>query len=691
MYRVIGRETIGPGRPKRFVVEFSAPWPRGANRVYLVGTFLSLTPGGLKLVKLGNRGYARIPLYPGIYGYGFSVDGEEPAQRDPEVGDVVDVVEPFNFSGKLTLSRLEIKVPEEITEYVIHDEHDPAYMHRFAKYLVVRLRTSAKVGSALLEVLGRGTFEPSTVRRFGKEKVFEYVVDAKYLGPVISYVFLLENGLAYGREGVGERPSPLVISLNEVHGVESPPWYAGAIYYSIFVDSFHNGNPLNDPPTKVAADGASPRAPGYYGGDLEGVAEKVDYIKSLGVDVVYLTPIFEARTYHRYDVVDFMSVDRYAGGNEAFELLVARLRERGMRLVLDIPARHTSACHEFFVDALEKGRNSKYYSWYKFREEPPKDVAERWARLLEECDITVLRSAARELGKAFYESFSGSWYLPSLNYEEPEVREYMKSVLKKWVEAGADGLRIDVAHAIPLDWAEEAAKLVKEFRRDAVFIAEATVNVESLCEIYDSAMNYPLRQHLIMLFWGRETAAEFVEKFDALASAMPHQKFLQLYNMLGSHDTVRISTLVSDVDALRALYAILFSLPGSPAIYYGDEIGLPGNADPDNRRPMPWDRRKWNVELLEHLRTLARLRKEVPELRLGFARLHACGNVLAIERWLDGQAVVLVNTRPEIAQLNGCLGNIGKGPYEAVYGDGRSSFEALWRYGFLFLISRRPA
>ncbi|MGC9122173.1 MAG: alpha-amylase family glycosyl hydrolase, partial [Thermogladius sp.] len=422
MYKVVGRRVIQGGRPKEFEVLFKTKWREGAKRMYLVGNFTSWFPGFKRLAKTGDEGYARLNLYPGTYAYWFQADNapspilDEENERTAVLPNIMHPEKP-GIRGSL----LDLTVPEGPFEYVIHDERDPAYLHRFSGYVVFRLRTGKRVEAAWL-CAGGGDVGPTAVHELPLERVFEFVIPEERLGELLSYHFqVCAEGecLEYGFNGVGRGVRPIKTLRREVPGFDKPRWFMGTVYYQIFVDSFYNGDPSNDPPVKIKR--VAPREHGYYGGDLKGVLAKVDHLVRLGVETVYLTPIYPAGTYHRYDVKDYLSVDKYLGDISVFNELVRELEKRGLKLVLDITLHHTGACHPFFVDALEHGRASRYWGWYNFLDDPSKYVDQGVVRMLRDCDVAALREYLRRraLTTPFYESFFSNWLMPKINHENP--------------------------------------------------------------------------------------------------------------------------------------------------------------------------------------------------------------------------------------------------------------------------------
>ena len=664
MYKITGRRLLDGGRLKEFHVVFETKWRAGAKRMYLVGNFTSWFPGFKRMSRREDRAHASLFLYPGLYAYWFTADTDPQGFMDddnPSVVELPNIMHPEKPGIKGSL--LEVRPPENPFEYVIHDERDPAYLHRFKGYVVFRLRTGKGVDQA--ELVAGKAFQPVFTRELPFERVFEFILEDRALEDVFSYYFnVCSRGecLSYGFQGVGERAQPIVVSKKDVKGVEKPRWFMGTIYYQIFVDSFYNGDPSNDPPLKITR--VSPREHGYYGGDLKGILLKLDHMAELGVEAIYLTPIYPSGTYHRYDVSDYLSVDKHLGTLDDFSMLVDALKNRGMRLVLDITLHHTGACHPFFIEALEKKSSSKYWSWFNFTGEPPSGVFDEALKLLRECDVKGLRSfiGGRGFSRPFYESFFNNWLMPKINHENPETLIYFKKVAETWMRRGVAGFRIDVAHGIMDEWLRAYYAEVKSLDEDFLLLGEVCDYPFLYGEYMDSYMNYWLRYWLVStVVLRKHSLREAVEMINLQISSHPHHQVLSLYNMVGSHDTKRIKTLVKgDKTVLKLLTAIYFTLPGSPAIYYGDEIGLEGGDDPDNRRPMPWEVEKWDLEIYDTYRFFINLYKSVEELRHGFADVRICrGDVLVVERRLERRLIGLFNTGDRAVDPSECAGLAG--------------------------------
>ncbi|HJW12386.1 MAG TPA: maltodextrin glucosidase [Albitalea sp.] len=452
-----------------------------------------------------------------------------------------------------------------------------------------------------------------------------------------------------------------------VNRTNTPPaWVREQVFYQIFPDRFCQGDPalavksgeymVGSRHRKVVAKhwGALPEsAQGgieFYGGDLIGVRRQVDYLqRELGVTALYLNPVFTAPSNHKYDTEDYYHVDPHLGGNEALAALATDLRERGMKLILDAVVNHTGTEHPWFNlqrshDTLGAANSpdSPWRSWYCF------DTAGQ------------------------YQGWKGHMHLPVLDYRAPGLRERVyagpNAILRHWMREPyrIDGWRFDVIHMLGEgSGSTNNAHYVREFRRAmreenpqsyvmGEHFSEATRWLQGDQE--DGAMNYygfahPLREWLA----GVDMAAlpaqldtrDFAAWLDSARARIPYDNQLAQFNLLDSHDTPRFFSLVGgDEAAMKLAVTLLFAYPGAPCIYYGDEIGLEGGADPDCRRCFDWDRSHWNRELFDHYRALIALRRERVEWRHGGTLgLAAEGDAYAFARFTDAAASVVVLNR----------------------------------------------
>lgn len=411
----------------------------------------------------------------------------------------------------------------------------------------------------------------------------------------------------------------------------TPDWVRDAIFYQIFPDRFCNGDPGNDP-AGVQPWGESPDHRSFFGGDLTGITKKLDYLQDLGANALYLTPIFAAPSNHKYDTTDYFRVDPAFGGDAALQELVAALHERKMRIVLDGVFNHCSEEHPFFQDVIKRGPNSSYWNWFTVSGD------------------RVVRGATPN-----YACWAGVSSMPEWNHDHYETREYLLSVVRHWIrEYGIDGWRLDTVEYLPPDFVRDVRHIAKEENPDTYILGEVMGLATSWFKhkALDGVMHYKLWEALINFFAkGDWDAARFADFVNSTWRSYPDEKNYTSYTLLGSHDKTRFLTFCGgDHRRLTLAAAFLFTFPGAPAIYYGDEIGLQGGDDPDNRRCFPWNEDDWNRSLRDEVRQLIRLRKDEETLRRGGVQmLHANGRMLSYERSLRDQSfVVMINAERHI-------------------------------------------
>ena len=456
----------------------------------------------------------------------------------------------------------------------------------------------------------------------------------------------------------------------------TPDAFKGAVFYQIFPDRFSQESVLgkeekktdfllhekeSDTPHYLPNEHGEILNRDFFGGNLRGIAKKLPYLASLSVSAIYLNPIFEAYSNHRYDTADYLRIDPLLGTEEDFRALCDEAHALGIRVVLDGVFSHTGADSLYFD---KKGRygggayhdpRSPYRAWYQFEEYPHR-----------------------------YTSWWGIDTLPAVNELCPSYLDFIilgeDSVVAHWLRAGADGFRLDVADELPDEFIAHLRRRVKEIKPDAIVIGEVWEDASSKVSYgvrrryftggeLDSVMNYPFRDAIIAFLRGDISAYALGDTVMRICENYPHDVLLCLLNSLSTHDTPRILTLLADVPTPetregRAYYrlspekraaailrlfsavALQFALPGAPCIYYGDEAGMEGYEDPFNRRFYPWG--KADGALIDLYRTLGRLRREHPALRLGECEVTVHGEgALTLSRKCAEETVFFTLARNE--------------------------------------------
>ncbi|MBA7625750.1 1,4-alpha-glucan branching enzyme GlgB [subsurface metagenome] len=602
-----------------------------------------------------------VDLEPGEYQYKFFINGKWPQDMstaraggpvDPNaIGYVND-----GFGGQNAICRIK----EEITGGVnlVHNPDDPAYLCIADERLVIRLKTSphkiAKVYLVTYE--GKKPMERQLQWEYGE--VFRLSLE---LPDSLKYHFL-----GYTIDGtefsLPEDPSQSF----RFDGIDSFPqlkWVSQSIIYQIFPDRFYNGNPENDvlalksdefhynqlwAQNKLwAKEGpslANTNAPissqhcchQYFGGDLAGIIEKLDYLKELGVTALYLNPIFDSGSAHGYDTHDYMKVSPKFGTEEDLQELLNEAHKREMRVILDFVPNHTGLGFWAFQDVVKKGENSPYWDWYFIHKWPftPGDPVA-------------------------YEAWWGVGSLPKLNTGNPEVKEYLLKVVSHWLNFGADGWRVDVPNELTdaKSFFNEMRQLAKMEKPDTYLIAEIWQLDPSWVkgDQFDSLKNYALGRDILLNFAkgsidGESALANLSRYFAAYGENVTAMGF----NLVSSHDTGRILTDLGGgnfgdspnpgaVERLKLLSTLFYTLPGAPVIFQGDERGILGEKEfyDAHRYPIQWDTA--DESLISHYKKLAQLRCEMPALTSSVIRVYyGTDNLLSFFRGEQGKGEVLI-------------------------------------------------
>jgi cyclomaltodextrinase len=415
--------------------------------------------------------------------------------------------------------------------------------------------------------------------------------------------------------------------LNPIDVFQPPAWVKNAVFYQIFPERFANGDASINP--KVVENwGGKPTPANFFGGDLQGVMDHLDYLADLGITAIYFNPLFVGTTNHKYDTQDYLRVDPQFGTNETLKALVQACHAKGMRVMLDAVFNHCGRTFAPFVDVLEKGANSRYASWFHVREWP----------------------LAIKNGLPTYETFAFEPLMPKLNTEHSEVKEYLLRVAKYWIEeVGIDGWRLDVANEVDHQFWREFRSVVKQANPDVYILGELFHDAMMWLQgdQFDAVMNYPFTNAMIDFFAkDNANAAQFANAINFQLARYPLQVNEVSFNLLDSHDTRRFLTLCdNDKAKMKLAFAFQLTFLGTPCIYYGDEIGMTGGHDPDCRKCMVWEEAEQDKELHGFFRQMIALRHRYQTLRSGsFRFLYAEEQAawLAYERFDEHEHFVIV-------------------------------------------------
>lgn len=405
----------------------------------------------------------------------------------------------------------------------------------------------------------------------------------------------------------------------------APEWARNAVFYEIFPERFFNGDPSNDPAGTVPWN-SEPTRENFFGGDLTGIRARLDYLQKLGITAIYSTPFFKARTNHRYDTSDYFNIDPAAGTMDEFHALVEDLQQRDMRLILDAVFNHCGDGFQPFQDVCRHGPDSLYWDWFIVENYPLKTAPPN------------------------YQTCGGASFLPKLNTDNPEVKDYLLNVTRYWLEQGAAGWRLDVPWKVSHDFWRAFRAVALDANPDAYLVAEEWRSAWpwQTGDTVHGVMNYRLRNAILdYCAWDHMDAEDFDYELKCLREEHGTAAPFHL-TLLSSHDTPRILTLCND-DVNRMILAVVFQMTyiGIPMIYYGDEVGMAGANDPLCRGGMIWDVSRQNQRLLDVHRTLTHLRRTKPALTHGaFKTLHVFNGVFAYQRtYKDDFVIVVLNSR----------------------------------------------
>ena len=531
---------------------------------------------------------------------------------------------------------------------VIHDSQSNKYRRPFGAVQVgEKVKLSIDISKDIM-VAVQLTYFDGVRLNIGMEK--EYLNDGSFrysteidtsntLG-VLEYYFILIDGynrLYYGNNdealgGIGQiynyNPVPYQITVYENYNI--PSWYKEGVIYQILVDRFYNGNEsksINEPKENSFIYGRWDDSPMYikdnfgkvlrwdfYGGNLKGIIEKLDYIKSLGANIIEMSPIFKSLSCHKYDTEDYEVVDEMFGTNEDFKELCRIAKSKGIRIILDGVFSYTSSNSKYFNKSGKYGEigayqspNSKYYDWYKFRTYPYQ-----------------------------YESWWGMDTRPNLNTLNEGYLDYIingkESIIRKWIELGASGWKLNVTDELPDEFIELIKNKINESSEEGVLLGDVWEDASNkisyskrrkylLGKEIDSVTNYPLRESLINFIKGYIKSNKFKKKIMSLYENYPMEAFYANINISSTNDTERILTVLNgNIDLLKLLIVMQIILPGVPSIYYGDEVGLTGGKEPDNRKSYPWGKEK--EEIITFYRKIISIRNKENAIKKGDFKIY---------------------------------------------------------------------
>ncbi|MGD1936185.1 MAG: glycoside hydrolase family 13 protein [Cyanophyceae cyanobacterium] len=471
--------------------------------------------------------------------------------------------------------------------------------------------------------------------------------------------------------------------------IATPDWVKHAVFYQIFPDSFVRG----EAPPRQPGEPYIPHPSSQYlepwdappsfqrskGGNLWGVCDRLDYLQDLGINALYLNPVFQSASNHGYHPQDYYQVDPILGGNKALMTLLEKAHDRNIRVILDGVFNHASRGFYYFNDILENGGNSPWLDWFQVEDWPlaPYDGSR----------------------PANYKSWVDYRALPQFNHHNSEVREYLMGVGEYWIAQGFDGWRLDVPFCVtaPGFW-QEFRDRIKAINSEAYIVGEVWSNCQQWLDgtQFDGVMNYLFTGPTLAFAAGDRVVRNLVEgpdylpypALDAKGYSQAISELLALYpweiqltqlNLLDSHDTARVRSVVNgDGASVELATLLMLTFPGAPTIYYGNELGMEGGLDPDCRRGFPPNESQWDRTVFDYHKALISIRNQYSTLRTGaYSSLSQGGYLYVFGRGEEadpGRVIIAVNggDRPEKATVE--MQNNHSKPQKIVYGRGSITY-----------------
>ena len=390
--------------------------------------------------------------------------------------------------------------------------------------------------------------------------------------------------------------------IHEIDACHVPDWVSKTVWYQVFPERFANGNPEISPEGALAWDSSiTPKSEDFFGGDLQGIIDHLDYLQDLGITGLYLCPIFESPSNHKYNTTDYFEIDRHFGDKETFRQLVDEAHQRGMKIMLDAVFNHIGDQSPQWQDVLKHGEDSVYKDWFHVQEFP------------------VTKDKLANPRKLPYHTFAFESYMPKLNTANSQVRDYLLSVATYWIEHfDIDAWRLDVANEVDHQFWRDFRKAVLAKKPDLYILGEVWHTSQPWLngDEFHAVMNYPLSDSIKDYFLrGVKKTSQFIDEINGQSMYYRQQISEVMFNLLDSHDTERIlATAKGDVQIVKSALACLFLQRGTSCFYYGTELELDGGPDPDCRRVMPWERVSESNDMLNFMKKLIHLRKGVADI-----------------------------------------------------------------------------
>ena len=481
----------------------------------------------------------------------------------------------------------------------------------------------------------------------------------------------------YGTSGIANFISPSekwLYSEEDFKRHLVPDWVYGGVMYQIFPERF-NYSDTNSLFEEKVEWGSTPKRLEFQGGDLYGIIDKLDYIQNLNVNILYLNPIFLSGSTHRYDTWDHFKVDPKLGGEKALEKLIDELHARKMKIIFDTSLNHVHPKHFAFQDIIKNGEKSKYKDWFTIYEYPvhlkhrphlyentykvgwdgnEKEYKQYLEKTFLETEIPVKNiDDDGPIVEPSYKSWWGVPDMPKINYSCEDARKWALDVTAFWINNfNIDGWRMDVAKEIDLLFWKDFRNIAKDSNQNVLLFSEIFGDTSQWLQgdMFDGTMNYSFRESMVDYFaTKRMNISEFSDSLANLYFMYSFKALSSCQNLLSSHDVKRFLNRCSDVSSIYGPIFMQATFPGIAGIYYGDEIGLNGGNEPNNREAFPWnDEGSWDINLQNYIREIMNIKSSNNILKYGnFQLLPNQNDAIVFRRALRDKSLLCIFNRSE--------------------------------------------
>jgi len=464
--------------------------------------------------------------------------------------------------------------------------------------------------------------------------------------------------------------------INPEDLAKSPIWIKDTIWYQIFIDRFYSTK-KNKNWGKLPVNNNE-----IYGGNLKGVIKKLPYLADLGITGIYFTPIFESKTAHKYDTINYFKIDPAFGTNQDFKKLVNEAHKLNIKIMLDGVFNHSGYLHPFFQDLILNGEKSIYKNSFYVDKFPIINFS------LDENNLPLNKNSNTKLN---FKTFAYTPFMPKWNTHDLQTKKHLLKVVAYWIKNyNIDGWRLDVSNEIAHDFLREIKKTARNIKEDVFILGEnwdsslPWLNGDQL----DSVMNYDLAYPLWQFLEHKINLNDFINQINNYLALTPKNAMENMFNLVDSHDTIRILKRLDDNKARAKLaYLFMFLSSGAPNIYYGGEVGLSGFEDPDNRRCMIWDEKNQDLDLFEFLKTLIVLRKKYPSFKTYDYNFLSKDFLIFEKKFNDEKILVIINNSND--EINLTLANAQKGTYLDLFSNNINFYDKINLKGYNFKLLLR--